>query len=315
MRLDGVVHRTPVLESSQMNGIVGGRVRFKCEMFQRGGSHKVRGTVNWVRAALERGPVPGVVTASSGNHGAALAMACAASATPCVVVMPHESNPTKAAATRAYGAEVISDGVDATNREAVADRIAIERVFCRNTADAVDGIAGLGTLGFEVTEVDDVDVVLVPVGLGALLAGVALGVKARASNVRVVGVEPVAGNDVRRSLDAGRIVSLGRPPQTMADGARAMSPSPRTFSMIARLADDVVSVSEEAIADALLLTWSRLKVVAEPTACLSLAAVLTGAVRGNALCVLSGGNVDIDAIARTLVHRTAAPTHARGSSS
>lgn len=292
-RLGRAIRRTPVLESTLLNALVGSRVRFKCEMFQRGGSHKIRGALNWVIAEHDRRPLRGVVTASSGNHGAAIAIACRMVGVPAVIVMPEGSNETKRAAAQAYGAEVVSDGVDGVNREAIADDIAGRRGYRRNTADSVDGIAGIGTLGYEISAIEGAQVVFVPLGLGALLAGIAIGLKARVPEIRVVGVEPAGGDDVRRSLDAGEIVRLDGTPNTIADGARSLSPSPRTFSIIRRLVDDVVTVSEVEIAEATRLVWTRLKVVAEPTAALSFAALLAGTAHGDAVCVLSGGNVDV----------------------
>lgn len=311
-RLGGAIRPTPVLESSLLNEIAGSRVRFKCEMFQRGGSHKLRGALNWVLAEQDRSPLRGVVTASSGNHGAAMAIGCQQVGVPAVIVMPEASNETKVTAARAYGAEVVTQGVDGVNRETIADEIAVTRGYQRNTADSIDGIAGFGTLGEEISRIEAVQVVYVPLGLGALLAGVAIGLKARRPKIRIIGVEPAAGDDFRRSLDAGAIVRLNITPQTIADGARSLSPSPRTFSIVRRLVDDVVTVSEDQIREATDLIWTRLKVVAEPTAALSLAAVLGGAGHYDALCLLSGGNVALDAkgvtIGETPPERTMAST-------
>lgn len=292
-RLVSVIRATPVLESALLSEMVGSRVRFKCEMFQRGGSHKIRGALNWVLAEGTRRHVRGVVTASSGNHGAAIAIACRMAGLPAVIVMPEASNETKLTAARAYGAEVVTRGVDGVNRETIADEIAASRGYRRNRADSIDGIAGFGTLGYEISTIEGAQVVFVPLGLGALLAGVAIGLRARNPHIRVVGVEPASADDFRRSLNAGAIVRLERTPSTIADGARSLSPSPRTFSIVQRLVDDVVTVSESHIAEATWLVWTRLKVVAEPTAALSLAAMLDGGSHGDAVCLLSGGNVDV----------------------
>lgn len=296
IRLRGLIHRTPVLESRLIDQAVGSRVRFKCEMFQRGGSHKVRGAFNWILAQQEQRLLTGAVTASSGNHGAALAIASSYVGIPSVVIMPEDSNASKRAATVGYGAEVVSQGVNGSNRETVADEIALERGYRRNTADAVDGIAGLGTLGFEIAGTERLEVVCVPVGLGALISGVAIGLKSRAPNIRLIGVEPRLGDDMRRSIAADKIVRLERVPETIADGARALAPSERTFSIVRRFVDDVVVVSDGDILEAMRLIWTRLKVVAEPTAALAFAAIVSGAVSGDALCLLSGGNVDWEAM-------------------
>lgn len=294
-RLASHIRETPILESRAVSADAGVRIRFKCEMFQRGGSHKIRGAMNWALETSETESVDGVVTATSGNHGVAMAIATATIGVPLAAVMPETSSRIKREAAASYGAEVITGGVDGRNREAIADAIAQQRGWHRNTADTPAGIAGIGTLGLELAdaaEIDGADVVVVPLGLGALLAGVAIALRARHPGIRIIGVEPEDGDDVGRSLRAGEIRTLDHVPNTIADGARALAPSALTFTIIRSYVDDVVSVSDRRIVEALELIWTRLKVVAEPTAALSFAAVLDGSVAGRPICVLSGGNVD-----------------------
>jgi threonine dehydratase len=271
-------------------------VLLKAELLQRGGSHKLRGTLNWFLARAEAGEsIRGVVAATSGNHGQALALAARQVGSACTIVAPEGSNPLKLRAAEAYGATVVQSGVDGLNREVVADDIAARYGYARNRADDPEGIAGLGTIGVEMLDqVPDVDIVLVPVGLGALIGGVALAVKESRPSVRVIGVEPASAADAAASFKSGRLKTLEVAPTTLADGARALSLSERTYGLIRRYVDDIVVVSEDDILEATWLLWTRTKLLVEPTGALTVAALLNGGVpSGRAIAVLSGGNADV----------------------
>lgn len=296
MAARGVVRRTPIVTSRLLTGLAGVDTRFKVEALQRGGSHKLRGAHARLEEVARTDRAAGVVTASSGNHGQAVAAAAAHHGMGCLLVMPEGSNPLKIAAARAHGAEVFTEGVDVNNREVIADQEAVARRWSRVHADDRAGVAGFGAIGLEVLEqVPDAGTVLVPVGLGALVSGIALTIKALRPQIRVVGVEPAGAADAWESFQAGRIVSLVEPPDTIADGARALSLSPRTFAAITSCVDEIVLVSDDQILRAAYLLMTRAKLVIEPTGALTFAALIESPRdwTGPVVCVLSGGNADL----------------------
>jgi threonine dehydratase len=299
-RIAGRVHRTPVVHSHKLDAELRCEVLAKGEHLQRVGAFKARGAFN---ALLSLDPATrrrGVIAVSSGNHGQAVALAAAETGGSAVVVMPSDA---KVAATRAYGAEVITRGVTPASREAVVLRVAAERgLHLVHPFDDLDVMAGQGTAALELLEkVGEVDVVLVPVGGGGLISGTAAAVKGRSPATRVVGVEPAVAADARDSLAAGRRVALPAPPATIADGVRSMMVGERPFEVIRRLVDEIVTVTEDELLEALALAWSRTKQLIEPTAALPLAALRTGAVRvARAGVILSGGNLDATALTASL---------------
>jgi threonine dehydratase len=303
-RIAGRVHRTPVVRSRLLDAELGCQVFAKAEHLQRAGSFKARGAASAVLALDPAVRARGVIAVSSGNHAQAVAMAAAEAGVPAVIVMPADSNPAKLAATRAYGAEVVSEGVTHERRDAVVLALAAERgLHLIHPYEDPDVIAGQGTTGLELVEQvgEDLDTVVVPVGGGGLIAGVATAVKGRSRGTRVVGVEPAAADDASRSLAEGRRVSLPSAPVTIADGVRALTPGRRPFEVMRRLVDEIVTVTEEDLVDALALVWSRTKQLVEPSGALPVAGLLTGAVRARrAGVVLSGGNVDAAALAAGL---------------
>jgi len=292
-RLDGVAHRTPLLRSRTLDARVGGAIALKAENLQRAGAFKFRGAFNAV-AALRP---DGVCTVSSGNHAQALALAAREHGARATILMPRDAPASKRAATEGYGAEVIEFDRYADDREALGVALAAARgLTLVHPYDEPLVMAGQGTVALELaTEVDDLDAVVVPVGGGGLIAGVATAVKALAPHARVVGVEPEAGDDVARSLRAGERVSVDVP-QTIADGQQVTTPGERTWEVIRALVDDVVTVSDGEIVDAMRLLFERVKVVAEPSGATALAAALAGRVGarggGTVGVVISGGNVD-----------------------
>jgi threonine dehydratase len=291
-RLDGVAHRTPLLRSRALDARAGAPVALKAENLQRAGAFKFRGAFNAV-AALRP---DGVCSVSSGNHAQALALAAREHGVPAAILMPRDAPASKRAATEGYGAEVIEFDRYADDRDALARALAAERgLTLVHPYDEPLVMAGQGTVGLElVADVDDLDVVLVPVGGGGLVSGVATAIKALAPDARVVGVEPEAGDDVARSLRAGERVSVPVP-KTIADGQQVTEAGERPWQVIHALVDDVVTVTDAEIVDAMLLLFERVKVVAEPSGASALAALLAGrvALRGGPVgVVISGGNVD-----------------------
>jgi threonine dehydratase len=291
-RIAGVAHRTPLLRSRTLDALVGAPVALKAENLQRAGAFKFRGAFNAV-AALRP---DGVCSVSSGNHAQALALAAREHGARATILMPKDAPASKRAATEGYGAEVIEFDRYADDRDALARALAAERgLTLVHPYDEPLVMAGQGTVGLELAgELEDLDAVVVPVGGGGLIAGVATAVRALAPGARVVGVEPEAGDDVARSLRAGERLSV-TVPETIADGQQVTTAGERPWAVIRALVDEVVTVTDAEIVDAMRLLFERLKVVAEPSGASALAAVLARrvALRGGSVgVVISGGNVD-----------------------
>jgi threonine dehydratase len=295
-RISPYVHRTPLLTSRTLG------FAMKAENTQKGGAFKVRGALNKLLSLDPGVRARGVVAFSSGNHAQGVAIAAALCDVPAVIVMPEDSVAHKVAATKAYGAEVVQEGVDVHSRDAVARGIAEARgMTLVPPFDDPFVIAGQGTVGLELLAQDpDLELVLVPLGGGGLLAGVALAVKTLKPSIRVVGVEPSAGDDGVRSFRSGRRIPLEAPPRTIADGARTLCVGERNFEIIRRFVDDIVTVDDDALLEAVWLLASRAKTVVEPTGALGAAALLGGRVGGGgrAAVVLSGGNIGPEMLAR-----------------
>jgi threo-3-hydroxy-L-aspartate ammonia-lyase len=302
-RLDGVAHRTPLLRSSAVDGLLGARLAFKCETFQRVGAFKFRGAYNALASLDEEARRPGVCTVSSGNHAQALALAARLWDVPAVILMPEDAPALKRAATEGYGAEVVTFDRYRDDREALMEALAADRGLAAvHPYDNAAVMAGQGTVALELLEQlasEPLDALVVPVGGGGLISGCATVVKALAPEVRVIGVEPAASDDVARSLASGRRqhVEVGR---TIADGQQTTSPGELTWPVIRDRVDAVVTVEDEPIVAAMRLLFERMKLVVEPSGASGLAAVLAGVagVEGQHVgVVLSGGNVGADAFA------------------
>ena len=293
------VRETPVLTSAALNAHAGCTLFFKCENFQKTGSFKARGACNAVLSLSQAEAARGVVTHSSGNHGQALAYAAGLRGIHARIVMPVNAPETKRAAALAYGAEIIA--CEATNaaRQATADRVAAETgaLFIHSSNDPAV-ICGQGTLALELLEqAPSLDLVLVPVGGGGLAGGVGAAMHGLRPETRVVGVEPAGADDAYRSLQEGRILPSLHP-DTIADGLRTALGS-HTFPLIQARLSEIVTVSDAAIVEAMRLIWQRMKIVIEPSAAVPLAGLLEGKVdaAGKRVgVVLSGGNVDLDAL-------------------
>jgi len=292
-RLDGVAHRTPVLTSRTLDGLAGGTVFVKAECFQRGGAFKFRGAYNKIASLPADVRARGVLAYSSGNHAQAVAIAARLLDTTATIVMPEDAPPAKLDATRGYGAEIVLYDRWTEKREEIGARLAEERglALVRPYDDPLV-MAGQGTAALELLDdVPDLDLVVTPVGGGGLIAGTSTVVKALRPHARVAGVEPETGDDTRRSLAAGERVNLGVP-RTIADGLQAAEPGELTFAVNRERVDEVVTVTDAEILDAMSFLFDRMKLVVEPSGAVGVAALLAGRLEGSRVgVVISGGNV------------------------
>ncbi|MFI5957565.1 pyridoxal-phosphate dependent enzyme [Cryptosporangium sp. NPDC051539] len=305
VRLDGVVHRTPVLRSRTLDDLVGAEVFLKCENFQRTGSFKLRGAYHAASRLPADRLARGLITYSSGNHGQAVAFAARELGVPAVVLMPADAPRSKREATIGYGAEVVTFDRYADDREALGRALASDRgLTLVPPYDHPDVIAGQGTVALELLDaVEGLEMLVVPVGGGGLMAGSAIVATGLHPGIRLIGVEPLAGDDTRRSLDAGRRVAI-EVPRTIADGQAARLPGELTFAVNRRLVEGIVLVSDDEIRDAMRFAVGRLKIVTEPSGASALAALLAtriGRLPSRVGVVVSGGNVDAGRFAELLV--------------
>jgi len=300
-RIRPFVHRTPVLTSSYFDERIGAQPFFKCENFQKVGAFKFRGATNAVLSLSEEERRRGVTTHSSGNHGQALALAAKTQGIRAVIVSPRTAPAVKLAAMRGYGAEVRLCEPTLEAREAgTAQVIAETGATLIHTFDDVRIIAGQATVAMELLEeVPDLDVVLAPVGGGGLMSGTCLAAHYLAPQVCVVAGEPEGADDAYHSLEAGHVVPSVKP-KTVADGLLT-SLSELTFSVLRKHLEAVVTVSDEAIVEAMRLVWERMKILIEPSAAVPLAALLSPSQAGHLEIagkrvgiILTGGNVDLE---------------------
>ena len=297
LRLKPYVHRTPVFTSSFLDAESGGRLFFKCENLQKVGAFKIRGATNFVLQLSSAQAARGVVTHSSGNHGQAVAAAARARGVPATVVMPRSSAAVKRAAVAGYGARVVPCA-DGDRARAVAAQRFVEQEGATliHPYGHPHIVAGQGTLALELLEqVADLDAVVAPVGGGGCLSGISVAVRGLRPRVALFGAEPERADDAARSLAAGRILPSVQP-DTVADGLRT-SLAPLTFALLRAHGVRILTVSEERIVTAMRAIWMRMKLVVEPSAAVSLAAVLAHAAqfRGRRVgVVLTGGNVDLE---------------------
>jgi threonine dehydratase len=295
-RLDGVAHRTPVLRSRTLDALVGAEVHLKAENLQRVGAFKFRGAYNALARLSPRQRAGGVAAFSSGNHAQALALAAREFGTTAVVLMPADTPTSKRAAAEGYGAEIITYDRYTGDRVALGAALAAERgLTLIPPYEHPDVIAGQGTAALELLEeTGALDALLVPVGGGGLLAGSATVAKGLHPGIRMIGVEPEAGDDTRRSLAAGRRVSIPVP-RTIADGLAADIPGELTFSINRRLVDEVVLVTDDQIRAAMRFAFERMRIVLEPNGAATMAALMAGRVErlpARVGLIISGGNID-----------------------
>ncbi|MFF7552809.1 pyridoxal-phosphate dependent enzyme [Streptomyces olivaceus] len=295
-RIEGVAHRTPVLRSRTLDALVGAEVHLKCENQQRVGAFKFRGAYHAASRLTPAQLARGIAAYSSGNHAQAVALAARELGSTAVIVMPEDAPPAKRAAAAGYGAEIVTYDRYREDRAAIAEALAAERGLALIPPyDHPHVVAGQGTAALElVEETGPLDALVAPVGGGGLIAGCATAVKGLHPATRVVGVEPEAGDDTRRSLEAGRRVTVPVP-RTIADGQAVATPGELTFAVNRRLLDGIVLVSDDEIVDAMRFAFERLKTVLEPSGATGLAALLNGRIDPlprRIGVVLSGGNVD-----------------------
>ena len=302
-RLAGHAHRTPVLTSATADAATGARLFFKCENFQRMGAFKFRGAFNAVACLDDAQRRAGVLAYSSGNHAQAIALAARLLGTRATIVMPADAPAAKLAATRGYGAEVVTYDRFTQDREALAASLAHERGLALIPPyDHADVIAGQGTAAVELFEdAGELDDLFVCLGGGGLLAGSALAASHLCPGARLHGVEPEAGNDGQQSLARGEIVTIAVP-RTIADGAMTTHLGRLTFPIIRQRVADILTVTDAQLMQTMRFFAERMKMVVEPTGCLAAAAALAAPdLRGRRVGVLvSGGNVDLATFARLL---------------
>jgi threonine dehydratase len=290
------VHRTPLLPSAALSVRFGCEVRLKCENLQKAGAFKIRGAMNALLQLTSEERSRGVVAFSSGNHAQGVALAARLLGIRATIVMPEGSVASKVAATEGYGATVVQSGVTSATRGDKARQIAEETgAAIIPPFNDVRVIAGAGTVGLEIAEEwPDAEMVLVPVGGGGLIAGTALAATSLIPAVRVVGVEPAAGNDAEQSFRSGSIVEIA-PPKTIADGARTTAIGELNFAIIRECVDDIVSVDDEVLLETMKFAIYRTKLLIEATGALGLAALAAGRVRppSRVAVVISGGNIDL----------------------
>ncbi|MFE9450416.1 threo-3-hydroxy-L-aspartate ammonia-lyase [Streptomyces sp. NPDC006739] len=303
-RISGAAHRTPVLRSRTLDALVGAEVFLKCENLQRMGAFKFRGAYNAASRLRAEQLAKGIAAYSSGNHAQAVALAARELGTSAVIVMPSDAPRAKLEATAGYGAEIVTYDRCTEDRVAIGEALAAERGLALIPPyEHPHVIAGQGTAALElIEEVGELDALVVPVGGGGLIAGCATAAKALLPAIRVVGVEPEAGDDTKRSLEAGRRVSVPLP-RTIADGQAADIPGELTFSVNRLLVDGISLVGDDHLRDAMRFAFERLKTVLEPSGASALAALL--AHRVDALprrvgVILSGGNVGAERFAELL---------------
>lgn len=297
-RLKGVAHRTPVLHSRTLDRLVGAETYLKCENFQRVGAFKFRGAYNAVSQLPADQLARGVAAYSSGNHAQAVALAARELNSRAVIVMPRDAPQSKLDATAGYGAEVITYDRYAEDRVEIGEQLARERgLAIVPPYEHPQVMAGQGTVALELLEeTGELGALLAPVGGGGLMAGSATIATELQPGIRMIGIEPEAGDDTRRSLLAGRRVSLPGVPRTIADGQGAVTPGELTFAVNQRLLDGITLVTEEEIRAAMRLAFERLKIVIEPSGATGLAALLAGHIDPlpeRVGVIISGGNIGL----------------------
>lgn len=320
-RIAGSVHRTPMLSSTTAArvlkaatgaSVADGRVYLKAEHLQKTGSYKPRGMVAKISTLTPDERRRGIITISAGNAGQGYAYAGGAVGVPVTVVMPVGANPSKTAACRGYGAEVVLVGETFAESWAAMEALGAERglVFC-HPFDDPEVVAGHGSVGLEILEdLPDVDVVVVPVGGGGLVAGVSGAIRGLRPSARIYGIEPVGSDALRQGLAAGHPVQIQ--PKSVADGLNGPFAGEWNIAMARRFVEDVVLIEDAAILSGLRFTLERVKQVVEPAGAAGIAALLTGLIpvrSGERVCVvLSGGNVDMARLGELLAAATPLPT-------
>jgi threonine dehydratase len=293
------VHHTPLVTSRMLSAATGYDVRLKAELFQRTGSYKIRGPLNKFRYLSDEEKARGVICSSAGNHAQGVALAGQLQGIEVVVCMATNATPSKVEATRAYGAEVVLHGSiwDEANERAKA--LVAERGYTYiHPFDDLQLITGQGTVGLEIVrDWADVDAVVVPIGGGGLISGISMAVKSVKPTIRVIGVESSGAPGMKRSVEAGHLVTLDRVDCTI-DGLVVKRVGERTFEIVQQFVDEIVTLPDEQIFDAVVWTMHHTKLVPEGAAASTVAALLQGMVQlpsgSRVVAVLSGGNINLD---------------------
>ncbi len=296
-RIKQYVHKTPVLSSAQLNGIFGAKLYFKCENFQKVGAFKFRGASNAVLSLSGKELERGVVTHSSGNHAAAVALAASMRGAKAYIVMPSNSPAVKKKAVAAYGADINYCEPNLKAREETADKIIQETgATFIHAYDNFNVICGQGTAALELLdEYPGLDIIIGPVGGGGLMSGTVTAVKGIKKSIKVYGAEPLGADDAYRSLKSGKHIPHHQP-ETIADGLLTTL-SERTFAILNEKLDDIFTVKEESIVKCMRLVWERMKIIIEPSSAVSLAVIYENPElfrNSKTGVILSGGNVDLE---------------------
>ncbi len=302
-RLKGYAHVTPVMTSRTLNQLVGADVYFKCENFQRVGAFKFRGAFNSISQLSDEEKARGVITYSSGNHAQAVALVGRMLNIDTTIVMPDNAPVIKRAATKAYGATIVEYNPENESRQQIARQLEATHGYTMIPPyDHMEVIAGQGTAALEFIEkTGNLDMLLVPCGGGGLISGSAISAKTMSPRCQVIGIEPELADDATRSFQTKTLHRIENPP-TIADGTRTPSLGKLTFPLVLKYVDDMKTVSEAAIMDAVRFLFYRMKLVVEPSGALGLAALLSRAVqpKGPIGIILSGGNIDADTMTTIL---------------
>lgn len=296
-KISGHVHRTPVLTSVSINEILNCQIYFKCENFQKIGAFKYRGATNAILCLNDDELQKGVATHSSGNHAQALALAAKIKGTKAYIVMPENSKKVKIEAVKGYGAEIIFCEKTLQSREDTLEKVVKKTgAYFIHSYNNFNIICGQGTSALELLEdQNNLDIVMTPVGGGGLLSGTSVAVKGTNSKIKVFGAEPAGADDACRSFKSGNLIPSVNP-KTIADGLLT-SLGDITFAVIKQNVDDIITVSEEGIINAMKLIWQRMKIIVEPSSAVPLAVIM----ENNSLfsgqkigIIISGGNVDLE---------------------
>lgn len=304
-RIRGIINQTPIVADEKLSAVIGARAYLKAENLQRAGSFKIRGAYNKISQLPDEEKARGVITASAGNHAQGVALAAKLTGTRATIVLPQFAPLTKIVATKSHGAEVILQGNTFDEAVAYSKKLAEENgsLYVHAFDDDLI-IAGQGTIGMEIAEAEpSTTVVVVPIGGGGIISGIAIAVKTLLPSVRVIGVQSENVAPVKPSLAAGRPIEIETKP-TIADGIAVKHPAERTLAIIREFVDDVVTVSEEEIAEAIFHLAQNAHLVVEGAGAAGVAALLAGKVElkpDDAVCaVLCGGNIDGNALARII---------------
>ena len=296
-RLKGQAHITPLMTSRTRDSLVGATVYLKCENFQRAGAFKFRGAFNALSQLTPPERKSGVITHSSGNHAQAVALVGQLLGIKTTIVMPKDAPGAKRAATEAYGGTVIEYDPEKADREEIAKVLSAEHGYTLIPPyDHLDVIAGQGTAALEMLEdLQSLDMLLVPCGGGGLLSGSAIAAKGICATCRVVGIEPESADDATKSFHTKTLHYVKNPP-TIADGTRTPSLGKFTFPLVLKYVDDMKTVSEAEIMEAVRFLFFRMKLVVEPSGALGIAALLSRGIQamGRIGCIISGGNMNAD---------------------